>query len=70
MQTKKEEKKVSTFESCNEGSEVLNLDELMDVQGGDNREPERNCGLGCYLTGIDQTTQTGGNADEDAAGRP
>lgn len=70
MQEKKEEKKVTTFRQCNEGNEVLNLDELMNVQGGDDREPERNCGLGCYLAGVGQTTQTGSDKDGNTSIQP
>lgn len=35
-----------------EEEQVLNLDELMDVQGGtDDKETEK-CGLGCYTGGL------------------
>lgn len=36
--------------------EQLNIDELMDVQGGQ-EDPSKNCGLGCYLSGINNTGQ-------------
>ncbi len=40
--------------------EPLNLDELMDVEGGkDPEEPVRNCGLGCYLSGMSGIKGTG-----------
>lgn len=33
--------------------EFLNLDELLEIQGGiDNDEDLANCGLGCFLGGI------------------
>lgn len=33
--------------------EPLNLDELMDVEGGKEPEdPVKTCGLGCYLSGM------------------
>lgn len=35
--------------------EQLDINELMDVQGGIQKEPLKNCGLGCYLSGIDGT---------------
>lgn len=38
---------------CPQEEERLNLDELMDVEGGtDPTEPVQNCGLGCYLAGM------------------
>lgn len=51
-------------------SETLDMDQLMNVQGGTDTdkdtEPVRNCGLGCYLAGIGQTTQTGDDSKQDA----
>lgn len=49
-------------------NEALDMDQLMNVQGGTDTdtdtEPVRNCGLGCYLAGIGQTTQTGGDSKD------
>lgn len=36
-----------------EAEELLNLDELLEVQGGiDSDEDTSNCGLGCFLGGV------------------
>lgn len=32
--------------------EGLDLDELMEVAGGEKMEPDKSCGLGCYLSGM------------------
>lgn len=42
-----------------EEEQVLNLDELMDVQGGVKEKDTTNCGLGCYTGGIVNPTKTG-----------
>lgn len=53
-------KKKKTFpellQDCND--EDLNLDELLDIEGGEETEPAKSCGLGCYINGVDTSNQT------------
>lgn len=50
-----EKMKKSPVQDWSEKEEVLNLDELMDVQGGIEKDPETDdCGLGCYLKGTNE----------------
>ena len=57
----KQEKSNENMSECakhiNE-EEQLNINELMDVQGGQDVEPIKNCGLGCYLSGLNDTGTT------------
>lgn len=57
---KNEMKKKKTFQTrlqdCND--EDLNLDELFYIEGGEETEPAKSCGLGCYINGVDTTNQT------------
>jgi len=41
-----------------EEEQMLNLDELMDVQGGVEEKDIPNCGLGCYTGGWVDPTKT------------
>lgn len=54
-----------SFIQPNNEDEVLNLDELMDVQGGEEGDPTQNCGLGCYLSGMVKK----GDTTEDGKGQ-
>lgn len=48
---KKRQKKMKAIrqQDWHDKEEVLNLDELMDVQGGIEKDPEKDeCGLGCF----------------------
>lgn len=67
MKMKQEEQngKAAKCGNLNQEEELLDMDELMDVQGGTDTEPVKNCGLGCYLSGIDDKGQGGMNVNED-----
>ena len=48
-----EELRKKLFDGRQEEEEQLDLDELMNVEGGtEPDDPVRNCGLGCYLSGM------------------
>lgn len=52
-QFKEELPKVVDNNMSDSVEEYLNLDELLEIQGGiDNDEDLANCGLGCFLGGV------------------
>ncbi|WP_455669065.1 hypothetical protein [Phocaeicola sp.] len=57
---KKEESKDKQpeYTKYSEEEQVLNLDELMDVQGGIDEKELAKCGLGCYTGGFVDPTRT------------
>lgn len=59
-ENKDELKKKKTFperlQDCED--EELDLDDLMDIAGGEEPESEKTCGLGCYLTGMNETPES------------
>ncbi|MCR6509795.1 MULTISPECIES: hypothetical protein [Bacteroides] len=57
MEQKESKKTVEKCDRKNQEEELLDINELMDVQGGTDTEPVKNCGLGCYLSGINNTGQ-------------
>lgn len=40
------------FEENTDNQDELDLKELMTVEGGEESEPEKNCGLGCFIGGM------------------
>lgn len=65
MRQEESKEKAAKHGNLNQEEELLDMDELMDVQGGTDTEPVKNCGLGCYLSGINNTGQGSTNADEN-----
>lgn len=66
MKQEKKEKQPAGFTAAGkEEEEKLDINELMDVQGGLESEPLRNCGLGCYLSGIDDTRHGSETSEQD-----
>ncbi|MDE5676259.1 MAG: hypothetical protein K2G02_03955 [Phocaeicola sp.] len=65
MKPEETQGKAAQCDSLNHEDELLNINELMDVQGGTDTEPVKNCGLGCYLSGINNTGQETTKADEN-----
>ena len=56
MKQKRQKKmKAIRQQDWHEKEEVLNFDELMDVQGGIEDDPDKGiCGLGCFPSGTDE----------------
>lgn len=73
MEKNKAERKDVSADVCLPAGEndALGLDQLMNVQGGieTDTDPVRNCGLGCYLSGIGQTTPPDDDTKRDAHGQ-
>lgn len=64
MKQEKQNEKASEYANPNNEEEQLNMDELMDVQGGQ-EDLSKGCGLGCYLSGINNTGQENQNYDRN-----
>lgn len=64
MKQEKLNEKASDYTNFNNEEERLNMDELMDVQGGQ-EDSTKSCGLGCYLSGINNTGQEKQNYDRN-----
>jgi hypothetical protein len=43
------------FDAEKDSQDELDLNELMNVEGGEDSEPEKNCGLGCFIGGMTET---------------
>lgn len=60
---KKKDEIQNRFESNDEQNE-LNLKELMNVEGGEDSEPDKNCGLGCFIGGMTDKQDQNDVSDE------
>lgn len=65
MKQEEQKEKVTRCADSNNEEELLDINELMDVQGGVQEDPLTNCGLGCYLSGINNTGQGSDTFDEN-----
>lgn len=58
MKKEEENNKKTQWAAPSEEEQVLNLNELMDVQGGTDEQDLSKCGLGCYTGGFIDPTKT------------
>ena len=65
MKQEEQKEKVTRCADSNNEEELLDINELMDVQGGVQEDRLTKCGLGCYLSGINNTGQGSDTFDEN-----
>lgn len=66
MKQENQTKGTAECNRLNKEEEMLNIDELMNVQGGQENpeDPDKNCSIGCYLAGMTHTTHDDQPEDE------
>lgn len=60
-------KQVINDYECEE--EPLNVDELMDIEGGKDEIPIKRCGLGCLLGGVKEVKKSSENGNNGTEAR-
>lgn len=58
MKKEKTNEPKAEYTQYSDEEQALDLNELMDVQGGVDDKDVPNCGLGCYIGGFTNTTET------------